>query len=71
MEKLISSAQYTTDHLARPLLEALEAREVSMNLSEAVFYYDFPSFRDYEDDAYRPKRNALVSCSWRCGLQLV
>ena len=54
MEKLISSAQYTTDHLARPLLEALETQQERMDLSEAIFYYDFPSFRDYEDDAYRP-----------------
>jgi len=54
MEKLISSSRYTSDHLARPFLESLEPKQQELGLAEAVFYYDFPSFRDYEDDAYRP-----------------
>ena len=54
MEKLISSVRYTSDHLCRPFLENLEERQEELNLRDAVFYYDFPSFRDYEDDSYRP-----------------
>jgi len=58
MEKLISTKRYLSDPIARSLLEAFDTRSSEMSLSEAVFYYDFPSFRDYEDDTCRP--NALV-----------
>ncbi len=29
--------------------------ETQLGLTEAIFYYDFPTFRDYEDEVYRPK----------------
>jgi len=49
MEKLISNKRYLADPVARALLETLDGREAELELSGAVFYYDFPSFRDYED----------------------
>jgi superfamily I DNA and RNA helicase len=58
MEKLISNKRYLTDHIARTLLEALESKASEISLAEAIFYYDFPSFRDYEDDSCRA--NALL-----------
>src|SRR6185295_15058755 len=58
MEKLISSRRYLTDHIARGLFEAFDSKEGELALTESIFYYDFPSFRDYDDDSYRP--NALI-----------
>ena len=58
MEKLISNKRYLADPTARTLLETLDQRGNELGLSEAIFYYDFPSFRDYEDDTSRP--NALI-----------
>lgn len=58
MEKLISNKRYLSDPVARALVESLDRKENELSLSNAVFYYDFPSFRDYEDDACRP--NALI-----------
>ena len=55
MEQLISNKQYLNDHIARSLFEDLSKSENELFLSSAIFYYDFPSFRDYEDDVLRPK----------------
>jgi hypothetical protein len=58
MEKLISNKRYLTDPVARTLFESIDARAKELLLAEAIFYYDFPSFRDYEDDTCRA--NALL-----------
>lgn len=53
MEKLISSKRFLTDPLARNLLETFEQDQQKLGITESIFYYDFPTFRDYEDDSWR------------------
>ena len=65
MEKLISTKRYLSDPIARTLLEAFDSRANELSLSEAIFYYDFPSFRDYDDDSCRPGALLLSGSSGR------
>jgi len=58
MEKLISSKRFLSDPTARNFLERIESKENHLKLSTSVFYYDFPTFRDYEDESC--KANALI-----------
>ncbi|EON18470.1 hypothetical protein C265_17292 [Cupriavidus sp. GA3-3] len=54
MEKLISSASLKTDQLAQQLIEHLETNEQRLGLENAILYYGFPLFRDYDYEIFRP-----------------
>lgn len=53
MEKIISSPHFSSDYPAKNFLDLLIENESQYKLENAVFYYAFPSFRDYEDELYR------------------
>jgi len=50
MDRRISSSAIRDDHAVRQLLSCLENREEhdELGLDEAIFYYEFPLFRDFQ-----------------------
>ena len=54
MEKVVSSARLKNDPIGRLLLDELQASALDLQLENAVLYYDFPLFRDYEEELYQP-----------------
>jgi superfamily I DNA and RNA helicase len=54
METVVASARLKSDPDSNVLIRRLKDRQVDFAISEAVIYYDFPTFRDYEDDSFRP-----------------
>jgi superfamily I DNA and RNA helicase len=53
MERRIASPKIRTDRSARSLIELLDRVSRDPRLTDAVVYYDFPMFRDDEDDLLR------------------
>lgn len=54
MEKVVSSARLKTDPVGRLLINYLQEHAEALELSQAVLYYDFPLFRDYDQVLYQP-----------------
>ncbi len=54
MEKVITHPRYTQDASARELVEHLDRQQRALGLEDAVVYYDFPVFQDYDDAIHRP-----------------
>jgi superfamily I DNA and RNA helicase len=65
MEKVVASATLQQDPLGRELIDYLDTSEAPLHLNGAVLYYDFPIFRDYDDDLYKA---SLLLVSPRHGL---
>jgi hypothetical protein len=53
MEKVVASASLQEDAIGRELVNHLDDNEHALSLQAAVLYYDFPIFRDYDDDIYK------------------
>ncbi|WP_078562925.1 DEAD/DEAH box helicase [Xanthomonas axonopodis] len=53
MERRIASPALRNDPLAQSLIEKLSKVSDQFNLTDAVTYYDFPMFRDTEDELLR------------------
>ncbi|AHI64452.1 DEAD/DEAH box helicase [Burkholderia thailandensis] len=54
MEKVVSSARLKNDPIGRLLIDDLQAHAAELQLERAILYYDFPLFRDYEEELYQP-----------------
>lgn len=54
MEKVVSTPRLKSDPIARQLIDYLSANAAQLGLGDAILYYDFPLFRDYEDSLYQP-----------------
>lgn len=55
MEKRIASPRLTSDLVAKGLLDYLEEVCPKLGINDAIFYYDFPLFRDESEYLYRSK----------------
>ncbi len=55
MEKRIASSSLVVDPAARELQSILEKCTNSLNISDSIFYYNFPIFRDESNHLYRSK----------------
>lgn len=53
-ETIITTDRITTDPEGRQLLEYLNSNADSLHLQTAIFYYDFPTYSDYEAAIHRP-----------------
>ncbi|MFK4447141.1 superfamily I DNA and RNA helicase [Caballeronia udeis] len=54
MEKVVSTARLKSDPVGRLLIDDLQRNAEALRLENAVLYYDFPLFRDYEEELYQP-----------------
>ncbi|RQP36506.1 DEAD/DEAH box helicase [Burkholderia ubonensis] len=54
MEKVVSSARLKNDPVGRLLIDDLQAHAAELQLERAILYYDFPLFRDYEEELFQP-----------------
>ncbi|MDT8921725.1 ATP-binding domain-containing protein [Pseudomonas taiwanensis] len=51
---LVTSDRINTDPLARDFITHLKGHYEELNLEDAVLYYDFPSYSDYETVTHKP-----------------
>ncbi|HEY3301407.1 MAG TPA: ATP-binding domain-containing protein [Methylophilaceae bacterium] len=54
MEKVVSSTRLKTDPVCRSIITYLGDKSNVIGLDNAILYYDFPLFRDYDDELYQP-----------------
>ncbi|MFJ5445089.1 DEAD/DEAH box helicase [Methylobacillus methanolivorans] len=54
MEKVVSSARLKDDPVCRRIIDFLSQHTQRLELTNSILYYDFPLFRDYEDELYQP-----------------
>lgn len=54
MEIVVTTGRWTNDPSSREVVDYLRQREAELHLSEAVLYYDFPAYVDYETALIRP-----------------
>ena len=55
MDKRIASVSFNDDPLTRHLIDLLNEIEVELGLLDAIFYYNYPLFRDESNRLYRSK----------------
>lgn len=54
MEIVVTTGRWTNDPSSREVVEYLQQREGELHLKDAVLYYDFPAYADYEAALIRP-----------------
>ncbi len=54
LEVILTTDRYDKDVAGRELLDALQSVQMGDELDGAVFYYDFPSYGDYEAQIHTP-----------------
>lgn len=54
MEIVVTSGRWKNDPASRSLVEYLQQNQQQLNLGDAVLYYDFPAYADYEASVIRP-----------------
>lgn len=54
MELIVTTERITTDPEGRQLFEYLEKNQLALGLEEAIIYYDFPIYTDYESLSHKP-----------------
>lgn len=54
MEIIITTGRWKNDPASRSLVEYLRDNQTKLNLTEAILYYDFPAYADYETALIRP-----------------
>ncbi len=54
LDILITTSRITQDPVARDFIEYLKDHEQNANLQNAIVYYDFPAYSDYETVAHKP-----------------
>jgi superfamily I DNA and RNA helicase len=62
MEKVVASVSLQQDAIGRELVDYPDNNQHDLLLQTAVLYYDFPIFRDYDDDIY--KASILILSSY-------
>ncbi|WP_411975647.1 hypothetical protein [Sulfitobacter faviae] len=54
MEIIITTNRWKSDPNSRQLVEYLQENEDALSLGDAIIYYDFPSYADYDASTFRP-----------------
>jgi superfamily I DNA and RNA helicase len=54
MEIVVTTGRWKNDPASRTVVEYLEGHQADLSLSDAVLYYDFPAYADYESSLIRP-----------------
>lgn len=54
MEIVVTSGRWKNDPASRSLVEFLQQNQDQLNLGNAVLYYDFPAYADYDASVIRP-----------------
>lgn len=54
MEIVVTTARWTNDPSSREVVQNLQQHAGELNLTDAVLYYDFPAYADYETALTRP-----------------
>ena len=54
MKTVVTTNRWRNDPESRGLVEYLEANTAELGLEDAVLYYDFPAYADYEAAVWRP-----------------
>lgn len=54
MEIVVTTGRWSKDPSSREVVEYLRQREAELNLTDAVLYYDFPAYADYDMALIRP-----------------
>jgi superfamily I DNA and RNA helicase len=54
MEIVVTTNRWKSDPNSRQLVEHLQANAQNLSLQNAIVYYDFPSYADYEASSFRP-----------------
>jgi len=67
MEKFILSQSFYDDQISQDLVRVLDLNEQSLNLSNAIIYYNFPIFRNIDEEIQYP---SLMLVSPRHGISI-
>ena len=51
---VVTTNRWKNDPASREVVEYLEKNQESLSLGDAILYYDFPSYADYEATVFRP-----------------
>ena len=54
MEIIVTTNRWKSDPNSRQLVEYLQENEDTLLLHDAIIYYDFPSYADYDSSTFRP-----------------
>jgi superfamily I DNA and RNA helicase len=54
MEIVVTTGRWKNDPASRTVVEYLERSQADLALTDAVLYYDFPAYADYESSLIRP-----------------
>lgn len=54
LEIVVTTGRWRSDPSSRTLVSYLESNAINLGIEEAVVYYDFPSYADYEAALFRP-----------------
>lgn len=54
MEIVVTTGRWTNDPSSREVVDYLRQKEGELSLTDAVLYYDFPAYADYETALIRP-----------------
>ncbi len=54
LEIVVTTSRWKNDPTSRGLVGYLQEHQVDMGLTDAVVYYDFPAYVDYEASVFRP-----------------
>lgn len=51
---VVTTNRWNNDPASREVVDYLEKNQASLNIEDAILYYDFPSYADYEATVFRP-----------------
>lgn len=54
LEIVVTTSRWKNDPSSRSLVDYLKQNQVDLALTDAVLYYDFPAYADYEASIFRP-----------------
>ncbi|WP_330082479.1 DEAD/DEAH box helicase [Methylocystis iwaonis] len=54
MEIVVTTGRWNNDPASRSFMDYLQRNQDTLNLGEAIVYYDFPAYVDYESETTRP-----------------
>jgi superfamily I DNA and RNA helicase len=54
VEIVVTTDRFRTDPASREFVDHVRSRQQDLDLDQAVLYYDFPAYADYEADIKRP-----------------
>ncbi len=56
---VITTQRWSNDPLSREIVDYIQANEAELSLEDAVLYYDFPAYVDYQESHFRPDISIL------------